>query len=295
MSSLQGLMERLDVKLIRPAMRPLREEIGDVNELAGSIREKGLLNPIVVRPIGSGFEVVAGHRRFEACKLLGWRRIPCQVISLDDKEAYEVSLVENLQYRTLNPLEEAKAFRRYIDDYGFGSATELAQEIGKSPSYVSRTVHLLDLPDSIQQLLRMRKGHDVAQELVSLDREDAMRLGELIVTNNLTRGEVRQFKRVIKRHRRAEKSRKGSIYTIQENNIHTIDVSINRCITSLKLCLARLSEEASEVEDHFAIEETLRELRFNINQQLDCLLKARKKIHLVKFVCDEGEIVSEGW
>lgn len=97
-----------------------------------SIQQKGLLEPIVVRPVEKAFEVVAGNRRFEACKKLGWRSIPCHVVELDDKEAFEVSILENVQRETLNPIEEGRAYRNYVDECGYGGESELARKIGKS-------------------------------------------------------------------------------------------------------------------------------------------------------------------
>jgi len=147
----------------------LRSDLGQLDELIASIEEKGLLEPIVVRPVEDGFEVVAGYRRLEACKRLGWRRIPCHIIELDDREAYEVSLIENLQHKSLDPIEEALAFKRYVEEYGYGSVTELARRIEKSPSYVSRMIALLSLPDDVrEELVRRRKSPSIAQELLNL-------------------------------------------------------------------------------------------------------------------------------
>lgn len=98
------------------------------------------MEPLVVRPVEGWFEVVAGHRRLEACRLLNMRRVPCHIVSMDDKQAYETSLVENMQRQNLNALEEAVAFRRYVEEFGYGGISELARRIGKSQSYVIRRV-----------------------------------------------------------------------------------------------------------------------------------------------------------
>lgn len=106
--------------MIKPSKSALRTDNGPMNGLMLSIEDKGLLEPIIVRPAGDGFEVVAGMRRFEACKKLGWRRIPAHVVELTDREAFEVSLLENIQRETLNPIEEARAFRNYVEEFGYG-------------------------------------------------------------------------------------------------------------------------------------------------------------------------------
>jgi ParB family chromosome partitioning protein len=175
-------MEELEVHTIHPPKYSLRKDIGQLDGLITSIEEKGLLEPIVVRPVGDGFEVVAGHRRLEACKRLGWRKIPCHIIELDDREAYEVSLIENLQHKSLDPIEEALAFKRYVDEYGYGSVTELARRIGKSHSYVSRRIALLSLSEDVrEELVRRRTSPSIAQELINLEADEVRELTQVIV------------------------------------------------------------------------------------------------------------------
>jgi ParB family chromosome partitioning protein len=155
----------------------------------------GLLQPIVVRPLDntSCFEVVAGSRRFQACNNLQCRKILCHIVDLDDKEACEISLIENVQHKTLEVIEEAEAFQKYVSDYGYGGILELVRKIGKSPSYVSRRISLLELPCEIQELLlRHRKNASIAQEPFSLTGADKNRLTNFIVDKNLTRDNVRE-------------------------------------------------------------------------------------------------------
>jgi ParB family chromosome partitioning protein len=97
-----------------------------------------LLHPIVVRPRQHKFEVIAGNRRLEAVKLLKLRKINCHVIELSDKEAYEVAIVENVQHKTMNPIEEAIAFTKYVENYGRGGVSELAGRIGRSQEFVTK-------------------------------------------------------------------------------------------------------------------------------------------------------------
>jgi ParB family transcriptional regulator, chromosome partitioning protein len=188
-----GLFEEIKVNQIKLTQKALRGELGNVDELSSSISEKGLLHPIVVRPLDdASYEVVAGNRRFQACNSLHCRKILCHVVNLDDKEAYEVSLIENIQHKTLDIVEEAQAFNKYVSEYGYGGISELARKIGKSPSYVSRRISLLRLPDEVQeQLLRQRKNASIAQELLCLDTQEKEKLSNLIVDQNLTRENVR--------------------------------------------------------------------------------------------------------
>ncbi|MGA9150979.1 MAG: ParB/RepB/Spo0J family partition protein [Candidatus Nitrosopolaris sp.] len=108
----------------------IRHNVPDTEELAKSIQQKGLLQPILVRTLDGYFEIVAGNRRFCACKALGWKKIACHIIELVDKQAFEVSLVENIQRKTISPLDEANAFKAYVSDFGWGGVSDLASKIG---------------------------------------------------------------------------------------------------------------------------------------------------------------------
>src|SRR5947209_1177067 len=110
----KGVLTEIHVGKIRHSTLLLRNVNIALEQLELSIAQQGLLQPIIVRMIdGESYEVVAGNRRFAACKRLGWKRVMCHVIELDDKDAFEVSLIENLQHQTLNPIEEAVAYKRY--------------------------------------------------------------------------------------------------------------------------------------------------------------------------------------
>ena len=142
-----GIIEDIDLSRIKRSSYLSRNMSDDTSiELANSIKEKGLLQPILVRTKESYFEIVSGNRRYHACKSLGWRKIICHVLDLDDKEAFEISLIENIQRKTLDPKEEAQAFKTYIMDHGWGGISHLSAKIGKSVSYVHRRIKLLDLP-----------------------------------------------------------------------------------------------------------------------------------------------------
>lgn len=128
-----GFIEDIDTNLITESRNVRNKELVD-DELASSIKKIGLLQPILVRSIASNFEIVAGNRRFRACKILGWKKIACHIIELDDRQTFEVSLVENIQRKMLSPLDEAIAFKAYVSDFGWGGVSDLASRIGKSAS-----------------------------------------------------------------------------------------------------------------------------------------------------------------
>ena len=132
----------------------------EIESLAASIREKGVVQPLVVRPgpggpdgeNGTPYQIVAGERRWRAAQKAGIHELPAVVRALDDSESIEIALVENLQRRDLNPLEEATAYRRLIRDFDHRQE-DVARALGKSRSHVANTVRLLDLPEAVQALV----------------------------------------------------------------------------------------------------------------------------------------------
>ena len=125
-----SIVEQIEMKMIRSSQFAVRDRFQRMSDddhcLITSIKEHGLLQPILIRPLSHGFEIVAGHRRFHACRSLRWRFIPCKIRELADKEAYEIQLTENMQRKSMDPIEEAEAFRRYVVDFGWGGVTEPA-------------------------------------------------------------------------------------------------------------------------------------------------------------------------
>jgi len=143
----------LDMDLIRPNKEQPRKHFSGIVELSESIEANGLQQPIVVRPIDEGYEIIAGQRRFMACRLLGRKSIEAIVrTGIDDRTAYELAIVENAQREGLTPMEEADAFKR-LQDEGF-TQQKIAGIIGKSQSYVAHKLRLLSLPEFLTVYLR---------------------------------------------------------------------------------------------------------------------------------------------
>ncbi|HYY70866.1 MAG TPA: ParB/RepB/Spo0J family partition protein, partial [Nitrososphaeraceae archaeon] len=175
-NSINGLLDNIDISKIKPFRYSYRRNINeDLNELCYSIKEKGLLHPIIVRMIddGEGYEIVAGTRRYNACKMLGWRKILSHVVELDNKDAFEVSLIENIHSKNLNPIEEARAFQDYVTNYGWGGISDLAARLGKSIGYVDRRIRLLDLPtDVVKSLSAGSLSASIGDELLPLKEKE---------------------------------------------------------------------------------------------------------------------------
>lgn len=156
---------------IRPGSRQPRAvfEDGPLAELAASIQEQGVLQPVLVRPVAGGYELVAGERRWRAAKAAGLRFIPAMIRRLDDRGALEAALVENLQREDLNPIERAKAYRRLTEEFGLGQEA-VAQRVGRSQPSVANTLRLLSLPAEVQAAVeagRLTEGH--ARALLAIE------------------------------------------------------------------------------------------------------------------------------
>lgn len=144
-----------------------------IDDLAASIREKGVLQPLLVRTSGSGYQLIAGERRFRAAQRAGLAQVPILVREVDDREALELALIENVQRENLNPVEEARAYRRLAEEFQL-SHDDVARRVGKSRSAVTNSVRLLALPaDIIGQLEAgtLSAGH--ARALLALEGGDA--------------------------------------------------------------------------------------------------------------------------
>lgn len=278
---LAGFLESIELRTVRPSRAALRSELGPMSGLMMSIQDKGLLEPIVVRPRPDGYEVVAGMRRYEACKKLGWRRVPAHVVELDDREAFEVSLLENIQRETLNPIEEARAFRSYVEEYGYGGETELARKIGKSQEYVSKRIGLLSLPQRVQdQIMRRRITPSVAQELTLLSDEDAEEMADEIGEHELT---LREVRRII-RHRQSKEemgvdsSGFGFVGSEGlERRVKRVSRELNIAIASLGGLVIRLGEVAENLESEWVVRESIFICRDSIREQIENLTKLKRK------------------
>lgn len=155
-----------------------------IEELAESIRRHGVLQPIIVQPANDGYKIVAGERRWRASVMAGLPTIPCLIKNISNSESAEIALVENIQRQNLSVLDEAQAYIRLIEEFGY-SYDDLAQKLGKSRSHIINTVRITKLPLEVQRLLQERKisaGHARA----ILAHTDPIAAANTIVENNLS-------------------------------------------------------------------------------------------------------------
>jgi len=159
----------------------------DLTELASSLNEHGLVQPIVVRSQGDRYQLIAGQRRLAAAKQLGWEMVPVRVLDVDDRQMSEIAIVENLQRRDLDPLEKATSFKQYLATWG-GTQDELAKRLSVDRSTVANLIRLLELPEAVQEKLRggaISMGH--ARALLPLgDEHDQVTLVNRVVAEGLS-------------------------------------------------------------------------------------------------------------
>jgi ParB family chromosome partitioning protein len=180
---------RLPVEIISPNRFQPRKDFDDesISELAESIREKGIVQPLVVRKMGDGYELVFGERRLRAARKLALEKVPCIIVDIDDRELLEIALVENIQREDLNLIEEALAYQALMEQFGMSQA-DVAAKVGKSRSAVANAVRLLRLPERIQHMIlegKITGGH--ARALLAVHGESAqMSLAQKILKGGLT-------------------------------------------------------------------------------------------------------------
>jgi len=207
----------VDEIVLRKEQPRKRFDDKSLRELADSIKEHGLLQPLIVRPRQDGFELVAGERRWRAAQMAGLREIPALIREMDDVQAAEVSLVENIQRDDLNPVEEAMAYRYMIDNYGYTQEV-LAEKLGKSRAHIANMVRILALPEQVLTMLARQEitsGH--ARAILSLPTAaEQIAAAEEIVAGRLSVRETEKKARSIVKRKPVEKKRDPVIMELEE-------------------------------------------------------------------------------
>ena len=210
-SERKGVMN-LGIEEIRPDRSQPRRHFDEahIEELAESIRSKGVLLPLIVRRDGEGYVLVAGERRWRAAQKAGLRELPVMVREVTGKEAFEIALIENIQREDLNPIEEAGAYRRLIEEHGL-TQEELAARVGKDRSTVANALRLLRLPEPIQRAVvsgELSMGH--ARALLAIhDEGDLRKAAEKVIAEALSVRAVESLVQRLKSKRQPQRRRDG--------------------------------------------------------------------------------------
>ena len=272
-----SIVEPIEIRMIRPSKFPVRYKQTNSIELSNlkfSIKEHGLLQPIVIRPLDHGFEIVAGHRRFTACKSLRWRFIPCKIKDFSDKQAYEIQLTENIQRKSMDPIEEAEAYQKYVNEYGWGGVSDLSQKIGKSEEYVSHRMQLLKLPENvIEKLIQSDLSVSQALELTNIDNSMKTEFVDEIISSKLTVKQIRNIKKKVSfesiLNKPTQKKNSKSLNLLKKSNL-TLKITLSR--------IDDLIEDAHSINSKQRPEmiKFLMALRLQIHSMIDDAIKFKK-------------------
>ncbi|WP_269477932.1 ParB/RepB/Spo0J family partition protein [Hominibacterium faecale] len=229
----QGI-EFIDINDIKPNENQPRKVFDDVKlqELANSIKEHGLIQPVILRQAKKGYEIVAGERRWRACRKAGLKEIPCMIKELTDEQNMLVAIIENMQREDLNPIEEAEGLNQMISSFGM-TQEEVSKSVGKSRPYITNSLRLLKLPQEVRDMVsegKLTTGH--ARAIAGIgDRERQIQLAEYVIKEELS---VREVERLIKEQhsskkknprRKAEKS--ADVKRVEEDLKHIMGTKVS--------------------------------------------------------------------
>jgi ParB family transcriptional regulator, chromosome partitioning protein len=272
-----GFIEDIDISQIKESQKIFRRNESNLQELCSSIQQKGLLQPVLVRIVENHYEIIAGNRRFRACKSLGWKKVACHVIELDDKNAFEISLVENIHRKTLSPIEEADAFKAYISDFGWGGVSDLSTKIGKSKSYITKRIKLLNLPSDILHSVITRKiAVSIAEELFQVKDQNKQSLLANLISNR--RMSMRNTRKFIKEQNENDITFKSNYKNESIDRVRLAKRSFDKSIAAIRIAMNSLGEVINSIEHDWIVYEVLMQHKNMLHTQIDILLKEKGKL-----------------
>jgi ParB family transcriptional regulator, chromosome partitioning protein len=190
----------IPVEKIDPNPHQARSELGNIQELMDSIRLKGILEPILVRPLGNRFEIIAGERRFIASKNVGLKEMPCIEFDVPENEAMEIALIENLQRKDLDIFEEADGLNALIELYNYNHQ-EVSEKIGKARSTITEILSISKIPEAVRQIIKS-SGVFSRSTIIEIARQktedDMLTFAQEIVDRRLTREDTRDLSKLLK-------------------------------------------------------------------------------------------------
>ncbi len=193
----ESIGRMLDIRRVQPNPHQPRKDFGDLSEMVVSVKEKGILEPILVRSHEGQYQIIAGERRYQAARLAGLQRIPCIEVDVDARGMLEISLIENLQRRDLTPFEEAAAIQRLSDQFRY-THEEIAKKLGKSRTVITEILSLNRIPEEVQEKCRQADivSKSMLLQIVRLPTAEKMHaMIDKIASEGMTREEARDYKR----------------------------------------------------------------------------------------------------
>lgn len=236
------------------------------------------MQPIIVRTNKSnGFEVVAGNRRLNACRKLGWKKIACHLVELDDRQAFEASIIENVQRNTLNPIEEGMAYSKYVKELGWGGVSDLAKKLSKSTSYISKRIKLTELPSDIIDLISKSEIKvSTGEEMLNIsDKRDQPKLTELVQDRHLSSRMVRKIVKGIRTKPNEDYFCNSASKNDNDNEI--IHRSFDKAIIALRISIKKLAIIIENLDDKRMLHDILMQHKHMLDQQIDLLIREKRK------------------
>ena len=258
----------VDIDLITPNPEQPRTRFADqaLDELAQSIVANGIVQPIVVRPRNGKYEIVAGERRWRASQRAGLRKVPVVVKEVSDDKLLELALIENIQRQELNPIEEAKAYRKLIENIGL-TQEQVSERVGRERSLVATSIRLLKLPDDIQKLIEeenLSAGHGRALLMIQ-DHSEQQRIARKVMDDGLS---VRETERLVKRSvEKVESVENKAVRAAKDPNVAAAETKLMRRLGTNVKIIPKGSGNAGRLEiEYYSSEDLDRIYQMLMNQ-----------------------------
>ncbi len=224
-----------------------------LNDLVASIKERGVIQPLLVRKVDSGYQLIAGERRFRAAQEAELDEVPALVMDVSDQDAVEITLIENLQREDLNPIEEAEGYQSLVDRFGM-TQEHIAERVGKGRATITNVLRLLTLPDSVQRMLaenRLSSGHAKVLLGLEIPREQ-----ELLAERALKEGlSVRALERAVEKLRKPPRKPRSERVDIPASHLQHISDQLHQSLgTSIRLTASRTLSNGRKVPGRIEID-----------------------------------------
>ena len=253
-----GMVRMVRISLVEPDRNQPRKNFDKekLQELADSIKTKGLLEPIIVQEKGGHYEIIAGERRWRACRIAELTEIPVIVKNYDDLEKVEISLIENIQREDLNPIEEANAYRRLIDEFHL-KQDELAERVSRNRTSIANSMRLLKLCEKVQEMVadgRLSMGH--ARALIPVeDEETQLALAVKIVEEHLSVRDVEKLIRSLQRKAPRKKEKDPALELIYKDLENRMNAALG-----MKVAIKSQNEKSGRIEITYSNQDDLEKL-----------------------------------
>lgn len=248
---LEKVYKQIDITKISANENQPRTVFDDekIEELATSIKENGLIQPIIVRKYNRAYQIVAGERRYRACKLAGLKTVPCVIKDIDDKQVDTLAIIENIQRENLSPIEEANAYKTLIDTYNMNQ-TELANKVGKKQSTIANKLRLLKLSDDVKYALKAKQITERhARAMLGLDSDKQHSVLQEVLKKSLN---VKQTESLVNKPvKEKPKSKKGP--TKVSRNFKIAINTINQATEMIQKSGIEVISETEEADDEYII------------------------------------------